>query len=404
MKTPSILIALLMAGASPLLSQNNAVESALDTEIGKLQSSLPGQVNINNRLRYERFDLDNGSPNRSGFSNRIRYGYTQPFGTNFSAMVEGETLFAIGSQDEIHPADERAIGTELNQLWLGYSHEDWGKGKLGRQIYTLDDHRFIGHVGWRQNIQTYDSITGSFTRVPNLVLNAFYIDQVLTPAGGTNDLQAFGVNASYKFGTHLTATAFLYDMEGQDNRAQSNRSFGVRAHGSHQFENVQFKYTASFVSQSNNNQNLVSYDANYWAGDLTFSFTGFDIGAGLEILEPGFRTPLATLHKFNGFADVFVASSGTGIPHGLMDFYLSAGTKIPLGTERVIPFKVIFHQFEPESGSGDYGDEVDLVVTYSISKHLGGTLKYGMYNSRGGSAGVGGADKTMLAADLVFSF
>ena len=52
--------------------------------------------------------------------------------------------------------DPRA--TEVNQAWIHYK-----KGSMdiqaGRQRFTLDNHRFIGNVGWRQNEQTFDAVT-----------------------------------------------------------------------------------------------------------------------------------------------------------------------------------------------------------------------------------------------------
>jgi hypothetical protein len=32
-------------------------------------------------------------------------------------------------------------------------------GKIGRQVITMDNHRFVGHVGWRQDRQTFDALT-----------------------------------------------------------------------------------------------------------------------------------------------------------------------------------------------------------------------------------------------------
>jgi hypothetical protein len=49
-------------------------------------------------------------------------------------------------------------GTEVNQVWVGYEKYDTNV-KFGRQTFTLDNHRFIGNVIWRQNEQTYDAVS-----------------------------------------------------------------------------------------------------------------------------------------------------------------------------------------------------------------------------------------------------
>lgn len=398
--TPISTLLLLAASGIVASGQTDGMEAAWDSQVGRLQDSLPGTLNLDNRLRYEIFDLENGSPYRAGFSNRIRYGYTQAFGEAFSAMVEGETLFAIGGKEDIHPADAAGTGTELNQLWLGYADELYGKAKLGRQVYTLDDHRFIGHVGWRQNIQTFDAVTGAYTGLPGLALNGFYIGQVNTVTGAHQDLEAYGFNGAYAFGPQFKAIAFFYEMEGNDIPAQSNRTFGLRGTGSQDISGTQVAWALGFASQSDNGQSHAAFDANYWMGDLALTWGGITWGGGFEILEPGFRTPLATLHKFNGFADVFLGASGTGIPHGLIDLYLSAGFKVPLGQDRKLPIKFIYHHFDPESGPGDYGQELDAVLSHAFNKYLTGILKYGSYSSRGGSGGVGGADKTLFTTEV----
>ena len=52
----------------------------------------------------------------------------------------------------------------------------------------------------------------------------------------------------------------------------------------------------------------------------------FDFGAltlGVEHLDAGFKTPLATVHAFNGFADVTDAARISGAHNGLTDVYVS---------------------------------------------------------------------------------
>ena len=50
--------------------------------------------------------------------------------------------------------------TELNQAFVKYDWKDAStKIIAGRQRMKLDDDRFIGNVGWRQNEQTFDAVT-----------------------------------------------------------------------------------------------------------------------------------------------------------------------------------------------------------------------------------------------------
>ena len=96
---------------------------------------------------------------------------------------------------------------------------------------------------------------------------------------------------------------------------------------------------------------------------------------GDEVLEGdgkrGFSTPLATLHAHNGFADVFLSTPA----NGLTDLYLKAA--VPLGNTTLT---AVYHRFEADRGSARYGDEIDLVAAYPISKQLKLTAKLAAFD------------------------
>ncbi|MEM8867867.1 MAG: alginate export family protein [Verrucomicrobiota bacterium] len=397
--TNTTLAALALASSVTSLSAD-PIEAALDDSKKQLSETIPGTFSVNARLRYEVFDLDNGNPalDRDGTSIRVRYGYTTPDFEGFKASIEGETLSRVGGEhDDIHPLDDAGDGTDLNQAWVSYTNADFGSAKVGRQIYALDDQRFIGHVGWRQNIQVFDAATFAYTGVEGLTVNGFYIDERHLVNGAHNETNSFGLNVSYAFAPAFKLTGFYYDIEGDDvgNAGTTNKTVGARAAGSFKFEELTLKYTASFATQGDVE---TGEEGDYFAGDLSAVFSGVTVGAGFEIMEAGFRTPYATVHKFSGFADVFATSSLTGIAQGLEDYYVYAGYTIPVGNG--IKAKVIYHWFDPETGTGDYGDELDLVAVYKLNKYLNLVGKYGSYSSDGGAGGVGGADKDMFTFEL----
>ena len=210
-QTTILLTAFALAG-SAFAESADPVETFLDEQFASLEESVPGKFNINSRTRFEVFNNNtNPSDHRSGFSESVRYGYTTETFGGFNAMVEGETVTRLGgNHDDIHPLDDAGDGTDLNQAWVQYVDADYGKVKVGRQIYSLDDHRFIGHVGWRQNIQTFDAATGEFSGVDKLSVKAFYLAEQHTVSGLHNELDAAGVNVSYAFAPEFNLTAFYY--------------------------------------------------------------------------------------------------------------------------------------------------------------------------------------------------
>ena len=92
---------------------------------------------------------------------RSRLGYATDSYNGFSARVEVENNVAL--VDDYNDTNGSGAGfsvvpdpefTELDQGFIQYKG-DALTAKLGRQVLTYDNHRFIGHVGWRQDRQTF---------------------------------------------------------------------------------------------------------------------------------------------------------------------------------------------------------------------------------------------------------
>jgi hypothetical protein len=84
-------------------------------------------------------------------------------------------------------------------------------------------------------------------------------------------------------------------------------------------------------------------------------YAGYESLGGSDS-EPGqaFRTPLATLHAFNGWADKFLKTPDAG----LQDFFVGVKGKLEKWN-----WNVLYHNFSSESGSTDFGVEYDGVIT-----------------------------------------
>ena len=90
--------------------------------------------------------------------------------------------------------------------------------------------------------------------------------------------------------------------------------------------------------------------------------------------KKGFATPLATLHAFNGWDDLFLTTP----VRGLRDTYGSAGVTIPGG----FPLKIIYHSFRSDVGAQDYGSEWDAQIAHKIGKAWNVLAKYGHYDGK----------------------
>ena len=121
------------------------------------------------RLRYE--GVDQGILEADALTLRLRAGVEGKIG-RFSILAEGEGTVAPVNEYNAFPfviADSQrrpqfAVvsdpqNLELNRLQLQYKSKRLTV-TAGRQRINIDDQRWVGSVGWRQNEQTFDAIRG----------------------------------------------------------------------------------------------------------------------------------------------------------------------------------------------------------------------------------------------------
>jgi hypothetical protein len=131
-----------------------------------------------------------------------------------------------------------------------------------------------------------------------------------------------------------------------------------------------------FASQSDAGNAPVNFDADYFRLQGIWTLDALGVGIGFESLGSdngqGFRTPLATLHAFNGWADQFLATPATGLD----DLYVKA-------TYTLQPWSLQFayHDFSAATGGGDYGDEIDLSAGRGLGDRYKLLLKLAMFNA-----------------------
>jgi hypothetical protein len=86
--------------------------------------------------------------------------------------------------------------------------------------------------------------------------------------------------------------------------------------------------------------------------------------------QTSFATPLATLHKFNGFADQFLATPS----QGLEDKFMKIG-----GNLSSLKLAAAYHQFDSDKGSIDFDSELDVSATTKIGEKYTLGAKYPNY-------------------------
>lgn len=356
-----------------------------------------GSPTLDLRLRQESVNDDNFSKDADALTLRARLGFKTASWNGVSAMLEAEGVDAINDRynstangNTSFPVVADPTGTEWNQAYLGW---DSGKGSavaVGRQRVMLDNQRFFGNVGWRQNEQTFDALSAQHTFTEKTTLRYFYLDQANRVFGNANPNRLL---AKYHLDAHLfqlahpfsvgTLSGYGYLVDNQDLPLSSTKTFGARFVGARKFNaDTSFGYTAEFADQSDYANGLASNDANYLLLEASLTLPSkHTMKAGYEQLNGdgvyAFQTPFATLHAFNGWADRFLTTP----VNGLADLYLGiAGPVAPLAP---LAYTVVWHNFDPSHGSGSYGNEWDGLLSLPFAKRYTALLKYARYQEQG---------------------
>jgi hypothetical protein len=386
---------------------------------GKIPDAISkGKFSLNVRLRYENADND-ATQTAHAFTLRPRFGFTTAPTYGFQAMIEGENVTSLGSSDNYNQAGlnpvaaPRAViadptGTEMNQAWLSYSNADWKTiVKGGRQRIVLDNHRFVGDVGWRQNQQTYDAAIIENKSIQDVTAMYGYLWNVNRVFGdrhpaGDFESSSHLINVSYSGWEFGKFTAYSYLLRFDNAPAASSATFGGSFAGGYTFDkdtNTKINYRAEYARQVDyGNQPLAGgYEADYYNLELGGEYRRINFGGGYEELGSdggriGFATPLATLHAFNGWADVFLATPA----NGLRDTYVKASTALPRG----IGLLAFYHSYEADRLGADLGTEFDVQLTRKFGKLFTGTLKWAKFNRD--STAFADVEKFWFQVDLAY--
>ncbi len=391
MKSKHIVVALRTALATTLLLISASPALAADS----LKTAFTeGDWGLNFRWRFEDVNQDPFNKDATGIPLRARLNFTTADLNGFSFKIEYDYIFGFcidtynqgggntpGNGD--FPVIADPDGGDLNQLYLQYK-KGGGLFKAGRQRIIYDNARFVGNVGWRQNEQTFDAIYFDYKTNNGLDIRYAYVANVNRIFGndvpaGDHDNNTSLLNLSYNFTDIGKLTGYYYDIDDKDDAAFSNISWGLRYIGTYQSNGAKFGYALEFASQRDAANNPVSYHANYWRADLSVGFKPATVYAGYESLGgddskagQAFRTPLATLHAFNGWADKFLKTPEAG----LNDAFI--GVKGKLGKWN---WNVVYHDFSAQSGSADFGTEWDASIARKLNQHYSVLFKAASFDT-----------------------
>jgi hypothetical protein len=344
------------------------------------------------RLRYENVEQDGIPEEADALTLRARLGFETAKAWNTSLLAESELLAPL--LDDYNSTTNGRTGLpvvndpqsyEINRLQLANRSIRDTTIIAGRQRVLLDDERFISRVGWRQNEQTFDAVHVINQSIPKLTIDATYFNQVNRVLGKESALgryhgDSYLANVGYQ--TQIgNLVGFGYWLDLEEAPRDSSQTFGVRLSGRNFVRATELAYLASYARQQDYAGNPLRYDDDFYMLELVGTLREVSLGAGIETLDgdgvKGFATPLATVHKFLGWADKFVVTPPDGLEHR----YATLGfARKSVGFLDTLGATLVYHRFESSRVNINYGSEIDLQLQ-ARWRHVTCLIKYADYDA-----------------------
>ena len=389
-----------------LVSAGFSSSAASAQQVSNPFSALPqafknGKFWLDSRYRYEMVEDSSFAQDGNASTLRTNLGYeTGEFSGGLKFGAEVQDVRQIPDSEEhnnginnqtTRPTITDPDGTEVNQAYIGIGYFPKTDIVIGRQKIELDNERFVGDDGWRQNNQTFDALTIRNQTLPNFDLFYGYVDNVNRVAGKSNangdwDSESHLINLSFDGFKNqvgkIGAYAYLLDFE--SSLTDSSKTYGAFLKGAKNIQGFKVNYKAEYAMQGDNGDNPNSYDANYYSLDLGTEKNGFNFGINYNVKESEgttgttFKTPLASSHAFNGWADVLNSTT-----NGLEDLNFTASYKTEARNDLFDNMLLLarYHQFSAENGGTDYGDEINFLVKKTFDKNYYASIKYADFSA-----------------------
>ena len=352
------------------------------------QAIADGKASLGFRYRYEEVDQAYFGKDAKASTARARMTWNSAQAGAVTLGIEADYALTLGIDSfnsttngrTQYPVVADPEGFDLNQAFVKFASGNVTV-TTGRQRINHGTQRMVGGVAYRQNEQTYDavrvesdgaSVDWEYVYLHN-VNRIFGPDDGVQPGDWYGNSHLFRATASPAEQHSLVGFAYLLDFQNANGPQFSNATYGVE----YEAKLDPVTIHASVARQSDWGDNALSFDVLYYSLQSDFDLAPFALTLGLQNLGSdegaiAFRTPLGTLHKFQGWTDKFLATPDDGV----QDRWVSAGAKLGQANAAVV-----YHDFRADNGGADYGSEVGVSLTYPIRDNLSLLAKAARYSA-----------------------
>jgi hypothetical protein len=365
-----------------------------------------GKLLLEVRARYEDVDQKRTAVLRErgeAFTIRTRLGWETANWNGFKGLIEFEDVRQAGSEHfqvnvpgattpPLNGADKARFPiindpdvTELNRLQVTWTPNSMFQATVGRQRILIEDQRFVGNVGWRQDEQTFDAVRldATWGRFKATYAYVTHINRILGEARDW-DSDSHLFHGAWSYSELLKVQPFIYALDFGNSPANSSVTKGAKVSGKAWLGLFQVAYNGTYANQRDYRSNTPDYSLDYWGVDVAGTFDIYTAKVSYESLEGngtrGFTTPLATTHAFQGWSDAFVMPLGgnKSFVDGIEDLNFSINIKPRIKYTYLYNIDIIvrYHDFDNERTGADLGHEWNAQIQAAINPKLTAAIKY----------------------------
>jgi hypothetical protein len=390
----------------------------LSAQAPLLDALSKGKATLELRTRFEHTeDQDFKAPadhkTANAFTNRTLLGFETGALWDLKATLQFANVTAIGDErynSGLNGRTNLALVQDPGNTEVLQAYISWKGFKLGRQVLRVDNQRFIGPGAWSQMPKAFTGLTyqGNFG-TKWVELSAGHLTQLTTSLSQTRALKVDFARLRFTPIQEVALTPFWFGVE------ETTRLYGASPDNSVQHVGLRadgtwngLVYDASFAQQraykastKTASRDYLSLMAGYaFSKTLSLKATHEVLGGAprTDALQNAFTTPMSSLHGFYGWSDRLGATPATGI----VDDFLQLEAK-----GWGLAFEVQAHAFKPEQtdrGFTKYGRELDVSVTWPVTKNFELTLKAGDYKGDGAATAPYNKDLRKLWLMSTFKF
>ncbi|MGZ8984158.1 MAG: alginate export family protein [Methylotenera sp.] len=424
------------------MAQSAYAEEEATAEYTLLDAIKEGKPLTNFRLRYENVNQEgyNSAAKELDTANaltlRSLIGWqTAPFHNfSFTAQITDVHKFTDDYNDKRNNLSEPGKSnypfivdpdfTDINQLFVDWTGIKNTKLRLGRQQLNLDNVRFIGDIGFRQNMQVFDGVSVLNKSLPDTEIFAAHFDKVRQINTKLRSGNVDIINAKHRISPSESVTGYGYFIDVADlsqnvgnglaaTADASSKTFGARLDGVRKIDDHwKVLYTAEYAKQDDYKGGSPLIDAHYLKLGGGAMYDVWSLRIDHERLSSNngqyaFQTPLGTNHLFQGWADQFLVTPRQGIEDTFVTF---------AGSIEKAKIYAEYHVFKSDEKfatlngqfSNKYGTEFDASVAYPFTNKILGKLEYAkfveddVYGTTTGTTRKG--DKDIFWATAMYTF